>query len=216
MAEIAAQLPRFDRIARAYRAMEYLSFGPMLERCRFHYLPAFGNARRALVLGDGDGRFVARLLGGNPQLHAEAVDGSAAMLELLGRRVSRAGAEGRLRTACADARCYEPAAADYDLVATHFFLDCLTEREAEELMARLRPRLAPGARWVVSEFRIPAGNRLAGWIVSALYAAFHLLTGLAVRHIPRWAGLLQRHGLIRIDGRSWLGGLLVAELWELP
>jgi len=43
----------FDRIARLYRPLEYLSFGPMLERCRFHHLAAIRNCRRALVIGAG-------------------------------------------------------------------------------------------------------------------------------------------------------------------
>ncbi len=77
--------PRFDRVARLYRVLEYLSFGPMLERCRFHHLPALAAAdcSRALILGDGDGRFLARLLAACPELSAQAVDASPAMLRLL-------------------------------------------------------------------------------------------------------------------------------------
>jgi ubiquinone/menaquinone biosynthesis C-methylase UbiE len=219
VAEIAAQ-PQFDRIARVYRAMEYLSLGPMLERCRFYFVPRLVNCRHALVLGDGDGRFAARLLAASPHLQAEAVDLSTVMLGLLRRRVSREHAEDRLTTTCADARSFEPASSGYDLIATHFFLDCLTEPEAHDLIARLRPHLASGAQWVVSEFQIPEAGRVRVWlaraIITGLYAAFRLLTGLTVRQIPPWRTLLSRHGFVRKDTRSWVGGLLVAELWELP
>src|SRR6185437_1080687 len=54
--------PKFDRLARVYRWMEWLSFGPYLSRCRRAFLPQLRDARRALVLGDGDGRFTAALL----------------------------------------------------------------------------------------------------------------------------------------------------------
>lgn len=219
MVEIAAPLPQFDRIARVYRAMEYLSLGPMLERCRFHFLREAGNARRGLVLGDGDGRFVARLLAESPHLRAEAVDLSQAMLALLRKRVAREGAEDRLSTVCADARSFEPASRGYDLVATHFFLDCLTEAEMDHMVARLRPRLDPGARWVVSEFQIPEGRRLKIWLaramIAGLYSAFGMLTGLTVREIPPWRRLLRSHGFEPKARRGWLGGLLVAEVWEL-
>ena len=210
----------FDRVARVYRAMEYLSFGPMLERCRFYFLPGLVHCRRALVLGDGDGRFVARLLAANRHLHADAVDASAAMLDLERKRVSREGGELRLRTVCADARSFEPRSSGYDLIATHFFLDCLTEAETDQLIARGRRHLAPGALWVVSEIQIPEGGRFRAWlarsIVAALYAAFGVLTGLTVREIPPWRTLLARHGFVRRAQRGWLGGLLVSELWELP
>lgn len=210
-------MPRFDHVARVYRAMEYLSFGPMLERCRFHYIPALTDARRALVLGDGDGRFVAQLLKEAPHLRADAVDGSPAMLRLMRERVCRLGAGERLTTRCADARAFEPESTGYDLVVTHFFLDCLTEQEADGLIVRLRPHLAPGARWLVSEFQVPATGVLrrgfSRLTIAGLYAAFGLLTGLRVRKIPPWRALFAGHGFRRTATRRWLGGLLVSEVW---
>lgn len=214
--------PRFDGIAGLYRAMEYLSFGPILERCRFHHVSSLAQSQRApkkaLVIGDGDGRFLAKLLAANPNLHADAIDASPAMLRLLETRVAQFGAQQRLNTICTDARTFEPATTGYDLVCTHFFLDCLTESEADQLIARLRPHLAPSAQWLVSEFQIPSDSRFRAWlarsIISSLYAAFSLLTGLAVRQIPPWPTLLARYGFQRNASRSWLGGLLVSELWQ--
>jgi SAM-dependent methyltransferase len=220
---------RFDRVAAIYQPGEYLAFGPLLERCRFFYLPELAAARRALVLGDGDGRFLARLLAAAPQLHAHAVDGSPAMLRLLRARAARLGAATRLTTACADIRKWpetrSPALAAHlsgepcDLVATHFFLDCLAPRETEALAVRLRPHLAPGALWVVSEFEVPTAGplraALCGLMVAGLYAAFRVLTGLRVLQIPPWRDSLTRTGFVRRSSHSWLGGLLVSELWQL-
>jgi len=210
---------RFDRVAAVYQAGEYLSFGPMLERCRFFFLPDLMHCRRALILGDGDGRFAARLLAATPDLRADAVDGSPAMLRRLRARAIRHGAEQRLTTARADIRSFVPSTADYDLVATHFFLDCLTPAETEALVERLRPHLAPGARWVVSEFQVPAGSALRAWlcrsVIAALYGAFRLLTGLSVRELPPWRESLARQGFACRSAHSRLGGLLVSELWQL-
>lgn len=211
---------KFDRIAWMYRAGEYLSFGPMLERCRFFFLPDLGQSRRALILGDGDGRFAARLLAASAELRADAVDGSPAMLRRLRARVARVRSAHRLTTACADLRAFSPSQTDYDLVATHFFLDCLTATEAESLVARIRPHLAPHARWVVSEFQVPSGAplraRICRLLIAALYAAFRLLTGLTVRELPPWREALAHSGFFCRSTRSWLGGLLVSELWQLP
>lgn len=210
---------RFDRVAQIYRAMEYLSFGPMLQRTRCAHLPDLANAERALVLGDGDGRFLARLLMMSPNLHADAVDASPVMLRLLRDRVIRGGAQTRLRTACADARTFQPAQATYDLIVTNFFLDCLTPAETGQLIARIRPHLAGHARWLVSEFQIsPNGALTAGFsrvIIAALYAAFRRLTGMRVRQIPPWRELLTQAAFKRQHTWSALGGLLVSELWAL-
>lgn len=211
--------PRFDRVAHIYRLMEYLSFGPMLERCRFFHLPSLARARRALIIGDGDGRFLARCLAAHRELHAVAIDASPAMLRLLISRAARVGASDRVTTFCADARTFAPpdGSSGYDLVVTHFFLDCLTPSEAAGLMARLRPSLAPRALWLVSEFQIP-DSPVQAWLarrmISGLYAAFRLLTGLRVRQIPPWQQLLARAGFTRAASRTWLGGLLVSELWQ--
>jgi hypothetical protein len=219
MAAVDSCPPRFDRVARIYRAMEYLSFGPLLEHCRFFHLPRLGPARRALMIGDGDGRFTARLLAEHDGVRADAIDLSPAMLDLLHGRVAANGALGRLTLACADARAFTPSASDYDLVVTHFFLDCLTTGEAAQLIARVRPCLAPGAMWLVSEFAMPSRGRLrrrlAQSLIALLYAAFRLLTGLSVRSIPPWRNLLAEAGFTPAASRAWLGGILVSELWQL-
>src|SRR5271170_4061872 len=147
--------PAFDRIARPYRWLEYLSFGPLLERCRFYRLPQLADARRALILGDGDGRFLARLLTMNLYLQADIVDLSPAMLRLLKARIASTEATARGTLHCADARDFIPTDS-YDLVVTHFFLDCFTTEDLFAMAARIRPRLTPEARWIVSEFAIPS------------------------------------------------------------
>ena len=207
--------PDFNAIARPYRWLEYLSFGPMLERCRFHRLPELANARRALVLGDGDGRFLTRLLSQNPQLHADVVDLSPAMLRLLNDRATRISARDRITLHCGDARTF-PLSGSYDLVITHFFLDCLTTEEIRDLAARISSHLCPGARWIVSEFAIPSGpfSLPAKLLVRSLYATFHLLTGLKTDRLPDYPSVLRASGLILVDRRHWLGGLLVSEMWE--
>jgi ubiquinone/menaquinone biosynthesis C-methylase UbiE len=206
----------FDRIARPYRWMEYLSFGRALERCRFFRLDEMRTARRALVLGDGDGRFLARLLQMNSEIEADVIDLSPAMLALLQARVEWVGAGQRVALACMDARKFVPANT-YDLVATHFFLDCLTTEEIAALACRIRPHMAADARWVVSEFAIPPGPAaIYAWpIVAGLYVAFGLLTGLRVRQLPDHARALKSAGMVRRSTTRWLGGLLVSERWEI-
>jgi cyclopropane fatty-acyl-phospholipid synthase-like methyltransferase len=187
----------------------------MLQRCRFYRLRDIADRHSALVLGDGDGRFLAQLMRRNPQLQAEAVDASAAMLQLLRKRVTATGAQDRLVVHHADVRNFFPSG-EYDLVATHFFLDCLTSEEVAALAQRIRPHLLPGACWIVSDFAIPRGaaaipSRL---IVSSLYAAFGILTGLKVRSLPRHSDALRVAGLKLADRKEWLGGLLFSEVWE--
>ena len=82
-----------DLIAPHYWWIERLGMGRTLERRRRWFLPEIGNARRALVLGDGDGRFLKELLRRNSVLSADYVDLSGRMLELA-RQKAGVGAGG--------------------------------------------------------------------------------------------------------------------------
>jgi SAM-dependent methyltransferase len=214
--------PNFNRLARIYRWMEWASFGPWLGHCRTAFLSEAAGCSYGTVLGDGDGRFAARLLAGNPGIRIDAVDASAAMLKSLAHRAGKDSA--RVRTHLADARCWPAAAGSgtaaegpcYDLIATHFFLDCLTGEEIESLATRLRRFASPGAIWLVSEFAIPRnlfGRLVAQPVVSGLYLAFATLTGLTVRTLPDHSAALRDAGFTIRKRRMWMGGLLVSELW---
>lgn len=209
------EAPNFNRLARLYRWMEYASFGPWLWWCRTAFLADLGACRRALVLGDGDGRFTARLLRENPTLHVDAVDASPAMLGALQRRAGSNAA--RVRTHCTDLRAWQPLPdARYDLIVTHFFLDCLTTAECSALAIKLRPSVIDGALWVVSEFAVPSGSLgrpLARALIAFLYRAFAVLTGLAVRRLPDYESALRAAGFALQKRRDRLGGLLTSQLW---
>ncbi len=79
----------FDRLARIYRALEFLAFGGALERARFCFLDRLGGCDDILVLGEGDGRCLERLVGLAPHARIRCVDSSPAMLAVAAARVAR-------------------------------------------------------------------------------------------------------------------------------
>ncbi len=231
----SGETPDFDRLAPVYRWMEWLSFGPFLHRCRRAFLAEAGSARRALILGDGDGRFTADLLRANPDIRIDAVDASPAMLAALLRRAGPNAA--RVTTHAADAREWVRAGLDswpdaetgpksgskmkagepFDLVVTHFFLDCLTTDEVRGLADCLCLHLAPGAVWILSDFAQPPGlygRLVAAPLIGFLYRAFGLLTGLRIRRLPDHPAALAGAGFTLLRRQAFLGGLLVAEIWR--
>jgi SAM-dependent methyltransferase len=207
----------FDCVARPYRWLEYLSFGPWLVRCRNGQLAHLTGSRRALVLGDGDGRFLARLLQDNPTLTADVVDSSRSMLMLLQRRLRKSEDRERICLHHADALRWNPTGT-YDLIVSHFFLDCFFPHQLEQLFDSVLPHALPGAQWVISEFAIPR-DTFAAWfargIIAWLYRAFGWTTGLRVRALPDYATSLLRRGLILGQDQSYLAGLLCSQLWTL-
>jgi Methyltransferase domain len=205
----------FNHLAHIYRWLEWFTFGPLLSRCRGEFLPAMKSRQAALVIGDGDGRFTMRLLQQNSRIMVDALDASVTMLQELCRRA--AAHARRIKALNIDAREFNPAGRNYDLIATHFFLDCLTTDEVAQLASCLRGSVTEGAWWVVSEFAIPETRyrRLAArLLVTTLYRAFGTLTGLRVRQLPDHATALAKSGFRLMQRRERLCGLLVSELWQ--
>jgi SAM-dependent methyltransferase len=199
-----------DPIARWYRWLEYLGFGRALERRRNAFLSDVANARRALVLGEGDGRFLARLAGAmfrHPETTIDYVDLSPRMLEL-----ARSRAGDRVDYVLGDALAVPLKTAEYDLIVTHFFLDCFNEQDAEVLIERIAAAAKPNARWLISEFRV--SNWWSRLLVAVLYLFFRITTGLKTRRLIDHRPSLRQHGFTLKKAESARAGLLISELWD--
>jgi ubiquinone/menaquinone biosynthesis C-methylase UbiE len=202
-----------DRIAPFYRWFEYSAFGRELERRRFRYLAGLSQARRALVLGDGDGRFLARLLGTAPEVQVELVDSSEGMLKLAR---GRAGGD-RVSYSHRDARTLLLRPGQCDLIATHFFLDCFDRDDVERLVRMIAHAAEADATWVISEFRQSGRGWRAGWAwlwLRTLYFFFGLTTGLKVRRLTDHRPLLVAAGFELEQVEEVWFGLLASEVWR--
>jgi len=211
--------PDFDRVAHIYRWAEYASLGPLLQRVRTHFLSELSECRRAMVLGDGDGRFLARLMAQNPAMQAVAIDASAAMLELLHRNCARSAQNTEMRLTLRRTSALQTNPAQQtDLIVTHFFLDCLTQAQVDALTESYARLVKSGTLWVVSDFALPRIKWLRPFAVAyirTLYFAFRLLTGLRVTRLPDAQKALLSAGFARVARKEFIGGLIYTELWQL-
>ncbi len=203
------------RLARTYRWLEYAAFGRLLERCRFAHLPQMTPARRVLILGEGDGRFLARFLATNRNAHVDVVESSPRMIAMARSRLSGSDAR-RVRFLAQDARAFHSPSSAYDLVVVHFFFDCLEEEELRRLVGKLHSVLTPDALFVISEFHAP-GNGFARWHALAwirvMYLFFRWTTGLAVQQIPPYEATLAGVGFVLRNRMEWRWGLVRAEVF---
>jgi ubiquinone/menaquinone biosynthesis C-methylase UbiE len=202
-----------DRIAWWYRWLEYLGFGRELERRRFQFLGEIGDARHVLALGEGDGRFLARLTAQNPNAAIDCVDVSARMLALARGRVPGDRVSFRL----ADVRLTPLPCAEYDVVVTHFLLDCFEEPDLRAVAGRVAKAMRPKARWVVSEFRQPSQGWRATWArlwLGLLYWFFRVTTRLETRRLVDYHPILEGLGFRLEQQKTSRFGLLTSELWQ--
>ena len=204
-----------DPIARWYRWLEYIGFGRELERRRLSFLPEVAAARRVLVLGEGDGRFLVRLVEQNAGASIDYLDLSDRMLELARQR---AGTD-QVTYHQGDALTFPIAIAEYDLVVTNFFLDCFDESDAARLVERIAAAARPRARWLIAEFRQPESGWQALWArvwLRALYLFFRGTTGLKTNRLVDHHPILGKFRFRIARAEPALFGLLASELWTRP
>jgi hypothetical protein len=206
--------PNFDRLAGVYRWMEMATFGRSLWRCRCRFLDELRNCRTALVLGDGDGRFTARLLDENPHVCVDAIDTSGAMLRTLLRN---AGVHGIAYPCTIPTR-----ASGNRLIRTTTwsslisFLIASRQRKSPLWLNVYAPapRIKPSGSSRSSPFpQAGSGRLVAQPLVKSLYLAFRMLTGLRVGRLPQHRDALSSAGFVLGQERPSLGGLLVSEVW---
>jgi ubiquinone/menaquinone biosynthesis C-methylase UbiE len=209
--------PNFDRLAGGYRALEFLAFGRDLERARTAYVDRLAGCRDILVLGEGDGRYLARLVQVAPAARIHCVDASAAMLARASARLSGTAARDRVTFEHTDAFSLRLAPERYDAVVTLFFLDCFPADQVAVLIDRVKTGLRPDARWAWADFAVPPRG-WARWRAQAtlplLYAFFRWQTGLAARELPPAEEMLQGAGFRREAACEFQGGLLRSALFS--
>jgi ubiquinone/menaquinone biosynthesis C-methylase UbiE len=196
-----------DRIAGLYRWLECFAFGGALERRRGAFLGQLANARRVLVVGDGDGRALEELLKAAPFATVDYVDSSGEMLALARER----SGNDRVTYHHADVLTLALPHGEYDAIVTHFFLDCLNDEDAAALVARVAAAARPDARWLISEFQ--QASPWTSIFVRALYLFFRMTTGLRTNRVVDYRALLAGRDFHLVRKESAWRGLLLSELW---
>ena len=208
----------FDSLAAHYRWMEWLLAGRKLQRCRTTFLRRIHPPREVLLLGEGNGRFLEALLQMHPQARVTCVDASAAMLKHARARLVAGGGDlSDVSFVHSDIFSWAAPQERFDLIVSHFFLDCFRPKEVDWIVDRIAAAAAPNAQWLLADFREPATGP-ARWrarlILRSMYVFFRCLTGLSGSRItPPEKFLLARGFRLREQAiTEW--GLLHSDWWS--
>jgi predicted O-methyltransferase YrrM len=208
----------FDRLAAHYHWLETICAGGLMQRCRTTFLPRTQNSRRALLVGEGTGRFLVELLRCNPEIQITCVEHCEGMIKQARERLTSEGQDGsRVQFKHMDALDWMPPSEKYDLVVTNFFLDCFRPEQLQKLVPRLAESTTTEAIWLLADFRVPE----RGWkrwranmILAMLYAFFKLAASLSVSRLTPPDTYLVNAGFNLMDRRFASLGFAHSDFWK--
>jgi ubiquinone/menaquinone biosynthesis C-methylase UbiE len=205
----------FDRLAPFYQAMEFLTAGGKLQRCRMEFLHDIPPPRSILLAGEGHGRSLPAFARKFPDAEITVVDGSARMLEIASRRVP--GRVAPVHFIHADLLEWDGPPGSFDLVVTQFFLDCFPEHQLPLVVAKLASLATPSADWLLADFHIPESGA-APWrsrlIVWLLYRFFGIACQLRARSLHPPDSAMREAGFDLRHERFFDWSLLKSQWWR--
>jgi ubiquinone/menaquinone biosynthesis C-methylase UbiE len=209
----------FDTLAPWYRTLEWIAFGDDLQRCRTACLDEIVAPRRALIVGEGNGRFLCELVRRHPGVEVDCVDVSQRMLQLARKRLERESVEAlpRVRFLQHDLTSWSPPARHYDLVVTHFFLDCFEEAQLAAVVGKLAQATTEGAQWLLADFYVPTNGvarlQARAWL-AVMYRFFRLTAGIGARQLIDSSPFLRGEGFALARQHTFRQGMLKSEMWR--
>lgn len=207
----------FDPLAPIYRLMERVFAGGKMQCCRVAFLDNIPEPHNILLLGEGHGRFLIPCRMKFPKAAITCVDASSGMIAQARQSLARSGlAEENIQFIQRNILEWSPPDGAFDLIVTHFFLDCFREDQLAILIPKLAQAAMPNAHWLVADFQIVSSGlkRLrCRMIVSMLYAFFRVATHLSASKLIDPDPFFERAGftLHRRIEEKW--GLLRSDWW---
>ena len=207
----------FNALAPHYRWIEWLFAAGQLQRCRTALLSALEAPSDVLIYGEGNGRFLESFCRRYPKANITVVDASDVMLDLSRKRALKAGLNlQQIQFVLADALLWTPPSGHFDLVVTHFFLDCFTPKQLQVLIPAIASSCRKSATWLLGDFH----QKKEGWrglpsrlLLRGLYAFFRAVTDLPADRLTPPDALLSMQGFTLERRQNLAFGLLHSDVW---
>jgi SAM-dependent methyltransferase len=209
----------FDAIAPWYRALETIAFGNALQRARLACLEEIDPPSRGLIVGEGDGRFLRDLVRRHPAIEVDCVDASERMLRLARQRIERELPDSlnRIRFLQRDITSWTPTPGAYDLVVTHFVLDCFPKGQVADVVGRLAGAATTKATWLLADFCVPPDGfrrtRARVWL-AAMYRFFQVTARIEAAALVDPSLFLCAGGFELVHQHLFRRGMVKSELWR--
>ena len=195
----------FDKLAPWYGILESLLFGPRLQQMRCAYLDQLADVGTVLLIGEGTGLFLERLLKVNPEATVAVVESSAEMIDRCRNRVP---SEDCRRVTFHKSTLLEfESVQRFDALCTFFFWDCFEENQLRIMLPAISKFQKPESFWIDVDFfetskDAPGINLFHFLLMRMLYGFFGLATGIEARRVVEIEPIAGQNGFFVTESRK--------------
>jgi len=189
----------FDKISRYYTFLEKFVFRNKLQEYRCCFLDLMLQAQDVLLVGEGTGSFLSKLLSFNSTVRVTVVEVSH---EMANQARSKVETTDQVRVFF-----HEKAVSDfhtsqkYDFICTFFFWDCFNEKQIKRMFPHLACKLQPQGKLLNADF---FENSYSGgecriqhfFLLRILYGFFRFATGIKAESVLEIDGIAKQSNLV--------------------
>ena len=155
----------------------------------------------------------------HPTVEVDCLDASERMLQLARERVEQTWPDRavHVRFLRDDITSWIPLENHYDLIVTHFVLDCFREPELRLIVQKLAGAATQTGTWLLADFRVPSGGfarlRARVWL-ALMYGFFRVTARIEANELIDPAPFMQSQGFTLAMQHQFKGGMLKSESWR--
>lgn len=205
----------FDRLARYYSLLEYIVFADLLLRARFALLSELKDLQQVLIIGEGNGRLLKKILSLFPNVQLDVVEQSPRMIEIAKSRLTNYELR-QVNFVEEDILEFTPKST-YDCIFSPFFLDCFEEAELNIIIAKLSSSLKDNGYWYDVDFYLPRGGfalARAKLYLTILYKFFRLASNLKTQNLANTEAIFIANNYQLIKAKTLSMQLLKTSLYK--
>ena len=204
----------FSWLAPFYDTLGAIAFNGNLHRSQAHLLAHYPpQLDRVLIIGGGTGKFLIELLKKVTVNKLIYLDVSPGMIRQAQKKVAKIfPQQTSIEFICGSLQ--DIPELEYDLIITHYFLDCFPEKEFIETSQVLKGKLAIDGYWSMVDFcTTHSASRSKKMVVKALYKFFQLTCRLNCQDLANFDPWFEQN-LEVIEQQNFCRGLLKASLYK--
>ena len=208
----------FNKLAPFYGFFSAVISLNKIHKSQLWFLTKKDKYKNAIIIGGGDGKFLAEAVKKGLAEHYFYIDFSSNMLQMAKTRIEKENPD-YLRSITFVCGLFNevPLRQKFDLVVTSYFLDCLSQNEFLIAMHKINAHLSENGTWFFSDFNIPRDNFrkiLAKLTIRFIYLIFNFICHWNLKQLPDFTNEFNKYPLTVIAEKYFLGGLLVSRIYK--